>query len=328
MKAVEKSLAFEDLLHLVFISVASLVLLAWLLRLEGGDPFDLIRAPVLGLVSPLACARCLDLTASLLIAAIGCSLAAKSDKMNIGAEGQFILGFVLASYIADCFCNSPLSCMVLAVIVSIFLGAAAGLVCFPSSILTSSGPGASTRGVGVDGHCDGLAPGIIFNLFVYSLLVGSTFDSKPVLFPLLDSSPSPKSGVLAALALFLFYRYLMGYMTLGIELRCSGYGKTELLSACSVGALCSLGGAFCCLSGCFGEGSPIGPFGLGVLALASSLLTRRSLEILLPLVLLFNASVVSGWKGTGALGSSSAAFALCLLLLISFLKSNIEGDGA
>ena len=310
MTTSNRKLTFIDVFHLLFVSVAAIVVLGWIIKLKGGDPLGLLQALMKGLLAKEAFGRTLDLAGAILVAACGCLVAAKGRLWNIAAEGQCLIGFACACMACKVIGQGFLA-IPFALLVSIACGALSGLISLPSN---------------KDEEHPEVASGLVFNVVVVLLLAGYQTTSTARLFPLLQGENAPRAAILLAMFIFVSYRYFSRNLALGLFLRARLPKEGINYVALVAGGLCGLAGGVYALSGhgCFG--TTWGPEGLGYLAFAVSFLALGNLWFCLPLLAIFVAAISSGWLPDERAGLTTTSLAICLIGVATFLEMrNREG---
>ena len=312
MTSSNRKITFVSLFHLLFVSVAAIVVLGWIVKLKGGDPLGLLQALMKGLLSKEAFGRTLDMSGSIMIAACGCMVAAHGRLWNIAAEGQCLVGFACACMALKAFDGNIFTAPI-ALLIAIFCGGLSGLVSLPAN---------------KDSEHPEVASGLIFNVVVALMLAGFHPTVSPLLFPLLQGSNAPRAGLLLALFTFISYRYFSRNLAVGLALRAlpkrEGLNYTALLA----GALCGLAGGVYALSGHGSLGTSWGPEGLGYLAFAISFLALGNLWFSLPFLALFVGAISSGWLPDERAGLTTTALAICLISVATFLELRSREEAA
>ncbi len=306
MNSSNRPLTFADVFHLVFVCVASIVVLGWIVKLKGGNPLDLLQALLKGLFVKASLGRTLDMAAAILIAACGCAIGANARLWNIGAEGQCLVGFACTCWAAKAIGDSWLV-VPLALTAALISGGLSGLVaCAPSQ-----------KG---DSH-DEVAAGLIFNVMVGVLLLGYHPEAPPLLFPLIEGWQAPRAGLVAALAVFLIYRYVNDNLAIGIKMRAlPDKNKLQAYAPFVAGAFCGFAGGILALAGHGSLGTTWGPEGIGFLAFAIAYLAIGNLWIFIPLLALFVAAIASGWAPDERVGMTISALAITIVGVATFLE--------
>jgi len=301
--------ALVELAHLVFVCVAAVVVLGWLVRMRGGDPLGLLRSLSIGLSPARSLGRTLDLAAVLLVAATGCGLAVRAGVCSVAAEGQLALGFAAGCWAAQAFGGGAGGGLAVAagLLAGTLVGAAGAAVATPAG---------TERG---QGHA--VAAGLVFNAVVATALVGSRPLSRPLLFPLVEGWPAPRAALVVALLVFVVHRYVLAHLGWGVALRAATEGRTgpaRVQAFRVAGGACGLAGALLALSGHGALFGAWGAEGLGYLALA--LAVDDALWFLVPVVAVAGGAVISGWAPDERCGLPVTTLSMCLLGLVSFLE--------
>ena len=263
--------------------------------IQSGNPDDIAAA-----IRPIS--ETLVSATPYIFVGLGLAVSFRAGLINLGADGQFLMGTVFAAITAGLVAGQlpALLGLVVAVLGGVIGGAAYGFI--PGFLKARTGAHEVITTLMLNGIAGNLAF-LIFSLIPFPGPAGPL----PVVPPLIDlRTVRVDYGFVVAVAMAAVVSFLLFRTTLGFELRATGFsntvargagmrpGRATMLAMSISGGLIGMGSAFFGLGPAAGfQGGP--PFDLGYVALALTLLagSRPSGVVL---AALFYAALTTGAK--------------------------------